>query len=165
MTRIAIISDTHIPERADAIPDGFEDRIANADHVIHAGDFTTPDVLDDVRTMATGPVTAVYGNMDPRNLDLPAVDTLSVDGATFVVTHGTGALETYEERVAGIVTDEAGEDAIGISGHTHQVLDDTVDGVRLLNPGSVTGAAPASRTTMMTVEVTGDTIEVTVHER
>ena len=164
MTQLAVISDTHIPERADAIPSGFEDRIAAADHVVHAGDFTTPDVLDAVRGMASGPVTAVYGNMDPRNLDLPAVDTLSVDGATFVVTHGTGDLETYEERVAGIVTDEAGEDAIGISGHTHQVLDGVVDGVRLLNPGSVTGAAPATGTTMMTVDVDGDEVDVTVHE-
>lgn len=164
MTQLAVISDTHIPERADAIPGGFEGHIANADHVIHAGDFTTPDVLEDVRAMASGPVTAVYGNMDPRNLDLPAVDTLSVEDVTFVVTHGTGDLETYEERVAGIVTDETGEDAIGISGHTHQVLDEVVDGVRLLNPGSVTGAAPASRTTMMTVEVDGSEIDVSVNE-
>jgi hypothetical protein len=39
-----------------------------------------------------------------------------------------------------------------------------VDGVRLLNPGSATGARPATRTTMLTVTVDGDTVDVTVHE-
>lgn len=164
MQRLAVISDTHVPERADGIPTDFEDRIESADHTVHAGDFTTPDVVEEVRSLADGEVTAVYGNMDPRNLDLPAVASISVEDVTFVVTHGTGDLETYEERVAGIVQDEADESAIGIAGHTHEVLDDVIDGVRLLNPGSVTGAAPAQRTTMMTVDVDGDTIDVAVHE-
>ncbi len=164
MQRLAVISDTHIPERADDIPSEFEERIDAADHTVHAGDFTTPDVFEEVRSLASGDVTAVYGNMDPRNLDLPAVATFDIEDRTFVVTHGTGDLETYEERVAGIVQDEADADAIGIAGHTHEVLDAKVDGVRLLNPGSVTGAAPATRTTMMTVEVETDAIDVTVHE-
>jgi predicted phosphodiesterase len=50
-------------------------------------------------------------------------------------------------------------------GHTHAVVDDTVDGVRLLNPGSATGAAPADRTTMMTAEVTDGDLSVALHER
>lgn len=164
MQRLAVISDTHIPERADGIPADFRELIEQADHTVHAGDFTTVDVLDEVRSLAGGEVTAVYGNMDPRNLDLPAVATLTVEAVTFVITHGTGDLETYEERVASIVSDEADDAAVGIAGHTHQVLDDEVDGVRLLNPGSVTGAAPAPRTTMMTVDVDDDAIDVTVHE-
>lgn len=164
MQRLAVISDTHIPERADGIPPDFRELIETADYTVHAGDFTTNDVLAEVRSLAGGDVTAVYGNMDPRNLDLPAVATLDVEDVSFVVTHGTGDLETYEERVASIVKDEGGVDAIGIAGHTHQVMDEEIDGVRLLNPGSVTGAAPAPQTTMMTVDVDGRDIDVTVHE-
>lgn len=164
MATIAVISDSHIPERADAIPAAFRERVAIADHVIHAGDFTDRVTLDAIRELADDQCTAVYGNMDPRNLDLPAVATATVGGVEFVVTHGTGDLETYETRVADVVREAAGEDAIGIAGHTHEVLDTVVDGVRLLNPGSVTGAAPAERTTMMELTVKGGDVDVSVHE-
>ena len=160
---LAVVSDSHVPERADEIPEAFGERIRAADHVVHAGDFTSPDALETVRGLAED-ITAVFGNMDPRSLGLPPVATLESEGVTFVVTHGTGPLEDYEARVAAVVREEAGEGAIGISGHTHEVLDARVDGVRLLNPGSVTGAAPAERATMMTVDVEEGEIGVTVHE-
>lgn len=164
MDRLAIISDSHIPERASELPDPFRERIRSADQVIHAGDFTSDDVLTEIESLADGHLTAVYGNMDPRNLALPAVDTLTTEGVTFVVTHGTGTLEGYEERVTGIVREEADENAIGIAGHTHEVLDTTREGIRLLNPGSITGAPPASRATMMIVDVDDRDVKVTVQE-
>lgn len=55
---VAIISDTHIPAREDAIPEAFRDRIAAADHIIHAGDFETADILAEIRDFASD-VTAV----------------------------------------------------------------------------------------------------------
>lgn len=164
MVTVAVISDSHIPERAGAIPPSFRQRVADADHVIHAGDFTDPATLGTVRELAGDRLTAVYGNMDPRNLDLPAVATVDIGGMAFVVTHGTGDLETYERRVAEVVREQADADAIGIAGHTHEVLDEVVDGVRLLNPGSVTGAAPAERATMLELAVEGGTLDVIVHE-
>ena len=166
---LAVVSDSHVPERAESIPAPFRERIEAADHVVHAGDFTSAAALETFRELADG-LTAVFGNMDPRNLDLPAVATHTVDGVTFVVTHGTGSPAGYEERIAGVVAEEAGDatagggSAIGVAGHTHEVLDTRVDGVRLLNPGSVTGAAPAERATMMTVDVQAGEVEVTVHE-
>jgi len=163
MPRVAIISDTHIPGRADEIPVPFRDRIAAADRVIHAGDFTASDALATVRDLATGPLVAVTGNMDGSGLDLPRTATLEVGDVTFVVTHGTGNPATYEDRVAGTVRDVAGTAAVGVAGHTHTVLDTVHEGVRLLNPGSVTGAAPADRTTMMTADVADGSIDVTVH--
>lgn len=164
MVTIAVISDSHIPERAEAIPAAFRERVAAADRVIHAGDFTAPSALETVESLAGDQLTAVYGNMDPRNLDLPAVATLSAGGVTFVVTHGTGDLEHYEARVAEVVREAADADAVGIAGHTHEVLDTVVDGVRLLNPGSVTGAAPAERTTMMVLTAEDGDLDVDVHE-
>ena len=164
MVTVAVISDSHIPERAEGIPAAFRERIATADRVVHAGDFTDPSALETVRELAGDRLVAVYGNMDPRNLDLPAVETFEAGGVAFVVTHGTGDLETYEARVADVVREAADGDAVGIAGHTHEVLDETVDGVRLLNPGSVTGADPAERATMLTVEAEGGALEVDVHE-
>lgn len=164
MPQLALISDTHIPQRAEAIPDVFLERLRAADHVIHAGDFTASEVLETLRELFNGHLTAVHGNMDSSTLGLPAVATHQVDAVPFVVTHGTGSPHTYEERVARTVINEAGTDAVGLAGHTHEVLDTTVNGIRILNPGSATGAAPADRTTMMTLSVSGDSVDAVVHE-
>ncbi|MFC7075443.1 metallophosphoesterase family protein [Haloarcula halophila] len=159
---IAIVSDTHIPSRASGIPAPFRERIEAADHVIHAGDFDSDGALSNVRAMSAR-LTAVAGNMDPRT-GLPETATVELGGVTFVVTHGTGSRRGYEDRVADTVRHEAGTDAVGIAGHTHELLDTVHDGVRLLNPGSATGAAPADRTTMLTADVSDGDLSLTVHE-
>lgn len=164
MSTVAVISDTHIPRRADAIPPSFQDRIAGADHTIHAGDFTAPGVLETIDQLSAGALTAVSGNMDPPDFGLPLAASVEVDGLEFVVVHGAGPPETYEERIARVVEESATGAAVGVAGHTHDVLDTTVDGVRLLNPGSLTAAAPADRSTMMTVEIDADDLTVAVHE-
>ena len=159
---VALISDTHIPSRASEIPASFRERIERADHVIHAGDFDSEGALANVRALAPR-LTAVGGNMDPR-IGLPDRATVELGGVTFVVTHGTGSKRGYEDRVATVVRAEASADAVGVAGHTHEVLDTTHAGVRLLNPGSATGAAPADRTTMLTATVADGEVDVTLHE-
>ncbi|MFC4358181.1 metallophosphoesterase family protein [Halobium salinum] len=164
MPRIAIVSDSHVPDREDEIPESFRERVADADRVVHAGDFTSPETLDEFETLADGKLTAVFGNLDPQHLDLPAVTTLDAGGVTFVVAHGTGSHEGWADRVADIAREEGGEDAVGVAGHTHSVTDTDHDGVRLLNPGSVTGADPAEAATMMTADVADGELDVAVHE-
>jgi len=159
---VALISDTHVPSRASRIPDPFRERIAAADHVIHAGDFDSEGALSNVRAMAAR-LTAVGGNMDPR-IGLPDRATVELGGVTFVVAHGTGSKRGYEDRLANIVREEADSEAIGVAGHTHEVLETTHGGVRLLNPGSATGAAPADRATMLTATVRDGELDVALHE-
>lgn len=164
MVRIAIIGDTHIPSRADEIPEWVREEVEAADHTIHVGDFDAVETLDEVRDLAGGELTAVTGNMDPQ-FDLPSVTTVERGGVEFVVTHGTGDIEGYEERVAGIIREEAADGlTVGVSGHTHQVLDAEIGGVRLLNPGSATGAEPAQTATMMIATVENGDLDVTVHD-
>lgn len=163
MHRVALVSDTHIPSRASSIPGFVEQAVADADVVVHAGDFDSQDAYDSVVDLAEGEFVAVRGNMDPVNLGLPAVETLWVEDRQFVVVHGSGPLDGYTDRVLQAVREERDdEDAIGVSGHTHDVTDETVDGVRLLNPGSATGADPAEEATMMTVDVDGSDVDVSV---
>lgn len=181
---IAIISDTHIPEREETIPESFRERIAVADHTIHAGDFETTEVLADVRELATS-LTGVHGNVDPTDIaiELPTVTDVTLNGVTFVITHGTfnlveaavyshnGTIMSREDW-ANAIADTArartrtwnGDGIVGIGGHTHQVEDKIHEGVRVLNPGSATGAAPADKATMMTAVVDDGTVEVTLHE-
>lgn len=160
---VAILADSHIPSRAHRIPERFRERIRAADHVIHAGDFDSESALADVQAMAST-LTAVSGNMDPR-LGLPSVATVELGGISFVVTHGTGSPRDYEERVATVAREYADvSDPVAVAGHTHELLDTTRDGVRVLNPGSVTGAPPASRRTMLTATLTDGDLTVEVHE-
>ncbi|WP_415379084.1 metallophosphoesterase family protein [Halosimplex sp. TS25] len=159
---LVLISDTHIPSRAQRIPDAFRERIRSADHVIHAGDFDSEGALADVQDLA-GELTSVAGNTDPR-VGLPERVAVEFGGVTFVVTHGAGSKRDWIDRVARTVREEADEPRVGVAGHTHQVVDREHGGVRVLNPGSATGAAPADRPTMMTATPVDGDVSVTVHE-
>lgn len=158
---VAIVSDTHIPSRAHAIPDAFRERIAAADHAIHAGDVDSDGALADLLDLA-GDLTAVSGNMD-RSLGLPDVATVEFDGVSIVVTHGHGSPAGYEQRIVQAAQQRDGD--VVVAGHTHEVVDRTSTGVRVLNPGSATGAVPADRPTMMTATAEEGALDVTVHER
>lgn len=178
---IAILSDMHIPGQADQLPDQFREHIKETDHVIHAGDFGSKDTLREVRNLATG-LTAVYGNADPANIDLPAVASVVIDGVTIVVSHGMiNFVERAVSSSEGVVFDrddwldaiadtararaDTDRQIVGVGGHSHEVEDETHDGVRVLNPGSATGIGPADgRATMMTAEVADGEINVTLQE-
>jgi len=161
---LAIVADTHVPSREPAVPDWVVERVEAADRVVHVGDFDAPDVLERFRGWAPT-LTAVHGNMDPASLELPAVATLDVEGTRFVVTHGTGDPAGYRDRVVGVARDHAAADltTVAVGGHVHEVLDETHEGVRLLNPGSATGASPAEAATMLTVSVADGDVDATVH--
>lgn len=161
--QVAIVSDTHVPSRASALPAWVRDRLREADHVVHAGDFESRETLETVTGLAGGRLTAVKGNVDRVDLGLPAVATLQAEGVRFVVTHGDGPPRDYRSRVASVVRETGGADAVGVAGHTHDPLDTVHEGVRLLNPGSATGAWPAGEATMLTAAVDGDDLSVTLH--
>ena len=55
--RLGIISDTHGKLRSQVF-----DVFADVDHIIHAGDIGSPDLIAALEVIA--PVTAVYGNTD-----------------------------------------------------------------------------------------------------
>lgn len=160
MTRVAILGDTHVPSRARMIPGWIVAELEAADRVIHVGDFDSPRGYDRIEAVAGGELTAVRGNVDPTALGLPTVATLECEGVTFVVTHGTGSPSGWRDRVVETVLETAGAEAVGVAGHTHEVVDETVDGVRLLNPGSATGASPADRETMLVAEVAASELEM-----
>lgn len=160
---LAVLSDTHIPGRATEVPAWIREHVEAADHVVHAGDVGSADALATVTELAGGSLTAVAGNVDPPGLDLPSVATLDAGGVRFVVIHGTGPRVGYEERVAQAVRAEGGREAVGIAGHTHEPMDEVVDGVRLLNPGSATGARPATAASFLAVTVTDGDLDVTLH--
>lgn len=177
---IAILSDSHIPGQAEALPDQFREHVETANHVIHAGDFGSNDAFEDIRELAAE-LTAVYGNADPFDIDLPAVASVRGGGVTFVVSHGMinfveravssseGVVFDRDDWVTAVATTararaSPADPVVGVGGHTHRVEDEDHDGVRVLNPGSATGVGPADgRASMMTAEVANGDLAVRTH--
>lgn len=83
--RIAVVSDTHCPEFAEALPPQLFSRFAGCDLILHAGDITGQETLAQLRELA--PVVAVQGNHD-GHLELPLATVVEVAGARIGLTHG-----------------------------------------------------------------------------
>jgi putative phosphoesterase len=125
--RIAVLSDTH-----DRLPAHVATAIVEADEIWHLGDVCTPTIVETLRTL--GPkVRVVRGNCDEYS-----AWPLTLD---FEIASHRFHLEHIPARVA-----PAGCDFF-LHGHTHVPRDETIGGVRFLNPGCITRpnrGAPAS---------------------
>ena len=92
--RIGIVGDTHVPDRAACIPPAALDALRGVDLILHAGDVSSPAVLDELRRIA--PVLAVQGNNagDRRNFDppLPRRIVVRVNGYRIGLIHGVQSL-------------------------------------------------------------------------
>ena len=154
--RLLLISDTHVPKRARALPPAVLDEVDAADVVIHAGDWVdaaTLDVLEERSRRLIG----VFGNNDGPELRrrLPEVARAELDGVRFAVVHETGPATGREARA-----DAAYPDAdVLVFGHSH-IPWDTVSpgGLRLLNPGSPTDRRRQPVCTFMTAELVNGTL-------
>ena len=63
VTRLAVISDTHLPRGQRRLPDRCVELLRGADAILHAGDVSTAGVLAEIRALGP-PVHAVHGNVD-----------------------------------------------------------------------------------------------------
>ncbi len=160
--RLLLISDTHIPRRARDLPAPVWDQVANADVVIHAGDWVDIALLDELERRSAR-LLACWGNNDGPELRarLPERADAAVDGVRFTVVHETGATAGRETRMARLYP----ETDVLVFGHSHIPWDTTTGtGLRLLNPGSPTDRRRQPHCTYMTAVATGGTLsEVRLH--
>jgi hypothetical protein len=109
--------------------------LRQADLILHAGDVCTASVLDELAQYA--PVRAVLGNNDgPDVAAWGAPETLDLDLAGLKVSmiHDSGPSAGRLRRMRRRFP-EAG---LVVFGHSHIPLDESADGLRILNPGSPT---------------------------
>ncbi len=147
MTRIGLISDTHIPEAGDALPEEIWTVFRDADLILHAGDLHVIDVLDRLEEIA--PVMAVRGNGDdgsggrspvPEDKRLSPVQIVEIDGVTIGMAHGVPLpgeapfipLERTMDRLFASPVD------VVVFGDTHVDHVERHGDVLLVNPGSPT---------------------------
>ena len=136
MTRLLLLADTHVPQRARDLPDQVWRAVEDADVVVHAGDWVSVDLLDLLEGRARRLV-GVHGNNDHGVLRerLPEVARLDVDGVRMAVVHETGPARGREARCDADFPDTD----VLVFGHSHIPWDTvTPAGLRLLNPGSPT---------------------------
>ncbi len=152
-TRLLLISDTHIPGRARQLPAAVLRAADAADLIVHAGDWVSVSVLEELQTH--GEVLGVYGNNDGDDLRavLPEIARRTIEGLRFAVIHETGDAKSRERRMDLAFP----ETDVLVFGHSHIPWDTvTPGGLRLLNPGSPTDRRRQPRHTMMTAVVEPD---------
>ena len=160
--KVLVLSDTHSPRRWKACPLALLPWLETADVILHAGDVCTPDVLSLLATFA--PVHVVMGNNDvPEVAEWGAPETLEVelDGLRVGMIHDSGQRQGRTARLrahfptAGLV----------VFGHSHIPLDETGDGLRILNPGSPTDRRRQPAGTFATLDVRdGELVEAHIEE-
>ena len=119
---IGVISDTHGLLRPEALT-----ALAEAEHILHAGDVGNCSILDRLRAIA--PVTAIRGNIDTSGpcASLPATEAVELGGRLFYLVHSVHDLDL--DPVAAQVS-------VVVSGHSHKSSIGQRGDVLYLNPGS-----------------------------
>ncbi|MFH1856164.1 MAG: metallophosphoesterase family protein [Candidatus Omnitrophota bacterium] len=158
--RIGVVSDTHIPIAAPALPKALIDGLKGVDFIIHAGDLITLDVVRQLEKIA--PVYAVSGNMDAYEAQntLPKKKEVRIAGFKIGIIHGWGGSGDLLSRVR---KEFKAVDVI-IFGHSHKPFNQVVDGVLMFNPGSPTDKVCANTNTFgiltLNEEIKAEHIEV-----
>jgi putative phosphoesterase len=135
-TRLIVLADTHLPNRAWRLPDAVLSAVDGADGVVHAGDWVDEATLD-LLMGRTPLLIGVAGNNDGAALHerLPEVAVATIEGVRLAVVHETGAATGRERRMDARFPDAE----VVVFGHSHIPWDTTTPGgLRLLNPGSPT---------------------------
>lgn len=122
--KIVVISDSHW--NSEAI--GLIRKKETADVYVHCGDYELPEE-------ALEGWIAVAGNMDDAR-KMPMEQELRAEGLSILIKHGHDVISGRDPDYRALAGYASGYDAV-LFGHTHVYYDNTVLGVRLLNPGSV----------------------------
>ena len=132
MVKIGIISDTHVSEKRGKLNEKIFEYFQDVDLIFHAGDITSPKVLDELSTIA--PITAVKGNND--KFELENTEFISVNSFQILLNHGTNFSANFDQLY------EFGKKYnadILITGHTHKSHMEIIEDMLLINPGSARG--------------------------
>lgn len=150
--RIGVISDTHIPFRAQRVPDAalalFD--AEGVELILHAGDLSALAVLDHLSVYA--PVEAVQGNVELPEVvaALPIKRELVVGDCAIGIVHILGERKHYARNARR----EFPLARVVVFGHSHIPYTEDVDGLLLLNPGSATDrrTQPQCTIALLTIE-------------
>ena len=141
---IGLLSDTHVPQSTDHIPDVVLDdfKKRNVDYVFHMGDFTSYDVYKKlIDTFGKDKIVAVCGNMDIdsdlKNF-LPSKLEFKIYEHSVLMLHGMGGPNIIVKRLIKKLDLLNSSFNIVIFGHTHRPVNEISHGILFFNPGTTT---------------------------
>ena len=152
MSRIAVVSDSHGDIENIAL---FLRRLGQVDALWHLGDHA-----EDAEALAARlncGFVAVRGNCDPFS-PAPLTDTIDWHGRRFLLVHGHTVAGRLHLLYA---AKEANADAV-LFGHSHVPSSETVDGVLLLNPGSLSRPRTVKGPSMALLTLTDDALSAEI---
>jgi hypothetical protein len=159
--RICVLSDTHIPERYDSLPEQVISEIKQSDLIIHAGDFTSLELFEQLKCLK--PMKAVRGNMDDAVLrdKLKDKEVFTVNQKFKIgIMHGFGHPGRIKEIVMALF--DPSFDLV-VFGHSHRPCQEKIGKTVYLNPGSPTDKMFAPCNTFAVIDI-GDTLEARIEE-
>ena len=127
----------------------------DSDLILHAGDFTYPEVLEAIETLGP-PVVGVHGNVDTPELRerLPEARLVNAGEVKIGVVHDAGPAAGRLDRMRARFPQA---DAV-VFGHSHIPLHEERDGFQIFNPGSPTDKRRQEHFTMGVAQVDGGRI-------
>jgi uncharacterized protein len=149
---VAVISDTHLPRGTRRIPDACVASMRASDLILHAGDFTYPEVLAEIEALGP-PVAAVHGNVDTEELRqrLPEARVVNAADVKIAMVHDAGPSYGRLERMRARFPEA---DAV-VFGHSHIPMHEERDGFQIFNPGSPTDKRRQPEFTMGVAQIEG----------
>lgn len=131
MTRIGILSDTHITQPLPWYTNQIKEAFQECSVILHAGDLTELSILD---IFEGKKIHAVHGNMCEvsSRQNLPTNKLITIEEHTIGLCHGAGARHNIEERMWNLFPTA---DCI-VYGHTHIAVNHRIASTLFLNPGS-----------------------------
>ena len=103
---------------------------------LFAGDVAMDAAYLDMVTPEDVEVIKVAGNNDWPGTNLPDYETLDIAGHTILLTHGHIFGVNFGRQKLAQAAKDVGAD-IAVYGHTHVAENTVIDGVMILNPGSI----------------------------
>lgn len=137
MTKIGVISDTHIRDNDADVPAKVLEAFKEVDMVIHVGDLLDLSVLDKLKQVCKD-VRAVAGNMDTAETKkiLPEKEVIKIGKYTIGVTHGYGHPAGLIDILEKMFKDDDVD--VIVFGHSHTPFNEKKGKILLFNPGSPT---------------------------
>ena len=141
---VLFIGDLHIPQRTVDLPDKFKELLVpgKVQHVFCTGNVGNREHNDWLKSLAAN-VYFVRGDFD-EGTSVPEHRVVQVGEWKIGLVHGHQVIPWGEKEALSNYQRMLDCDLL-VSGHTHKVAIDSLDGKHYLNPGSATGAySPAN---------------------
>ncbi len=135
--KIGVISDTHIRDRIESLPQQLLAALKGMDMIIHVGDLVDITVLEQLNSICKN-IKAVCGNMDPVEVRkrLPEKEIFSIGNFRIGLMHGYGPPDKLVHILKTVFKNERLD--VIIFGHSHEAMNEFIDGILFFNPGSPT---------------------------